>query len=615
VPSLDGLRGLAVVAVVAFHAGHLQGGYLGVDLFFTVSGFLITRLILDDLARDRFRFGEFWLRRARRLLPALWALLAVVILVSPWLVAPSSGINLRRSVVATAIYIANWWQLHGPGSYWQALGTASPLNHTWSLAIEEQFYIVWPLVILGVLAWSKRRTADKVLVVSLGLAAASTVLMIATFNPNNVSRAYFGTDTRAAAILLGAALAAWTVGHGPARRRGTRVALEVAGVVGVGVLALAWTRLDGESATLYRGGFVLCGLAAVAVIAAAVHPEPGPISKALSFLPLRGLGLISYGVYLYHWPIDVAFDEKRMGFGGWPLFAFQTVLTLAIALLSYRIIEQPIRNGAGTTRQWRTLIPAVAAGLVLVVAVSTAGARPLRQINPVRHPLRAATQAFETAPPNAQRVLIVGDSVAYFLARAARGISTSPPVALFNGGIEDCAFPGGITRVRYHDAMGAKLDQKKFSCDSDWMAGVIERFRPTIIFWIVSNPGDSVLYHGRWLDTCSAEYAAMYKQALRDEVVQLGARRAKVVLTTAVYPRYVFADEDRQTDCENDLRRAVAADTGVRLLDLNAYICPNAHCREEENGTVLRVDGEHYDGEGGRLVFKWLYNQALGGRQ
>ena len=156
VPTLDGLRGLAVLAVVAFHAGHLQGGYLGVDLFFTVSGFLITRLILDDLSRRRFRLGSFWARRARRLLPALWLLLAVLILCSPWLVERSSGVSLRRSVVATAIYIANWWQLSGPGSYWQAFGTPAPLNHTWSLAIEEQFYVIWPIIALIVWKVAKR---------------------------------------------------------------------------------------------------------------------------------------------------------------------------------------------------------------------------------------------------------------------------------------------------------------------------------------------------------------------------------------------------------------------------------------------------------------------------
>ena len=146
---------------------------------------------------------------------------------------------------------------------------------------------------------------------------------------------YFGTDTRAAAILFGAALAAGS--RSTARRQPQpRIALEVVGLGGVAVLAVAWTRLDGQSSTLYRGGFLLCGLAATAIIAAAVHPEPGPIARVLSLKPLCALGLISYGVYLYHWPIDIVLDEKRVGIGGWPLFAIQTAVTLTVAVASYR---------------------------------------------------------------------------------------------------------------------------------------------------------------------------------------------------------------------------------------------------------------------------------------
>ena len=195
VPSLDGLRGLAVIAVVAFHTGHLRGGYLGVDLFFTVSGFLITRLILDDLGRDRFSFSEFWGRRARRLLPALWLLLAVIIFVTPWLIDPASSIGLRHSVVATAIYIANWWQLAGPASYWHAFGTAAPLNHTWSLAIEEQFYVLWPIV--AVVVWRlARRPARALLAVTVVATAASIVAQLVLYRPGtDGSRAYLGTDT------------------------------------------------------------------------------------------------------------------------------------------------------------------------------------------------------------------------------------------------------------------------------------------------------------------------------------------------------------------------------------------------------------------------------------
>src|SRR5262249_53082402 len=155
----------------------------------------------------------------------------------------------------------------------------SPLDHTWSLSIEEQFYLLWPLAIVGLLAWTKRGVAKATLVASLVLAAVSSVLMVVLYDPLNVGLAYYGTDTRAAAILLGAALAAWVSGHGHARTRSRRIALEVVALAGAVVLALAWTRLDGSSSTLYRGGFLVCGLAATAIIAAAVHPQPGPVGR------------------------------------------------------------------------------------------------------------------------------------------------------------------------------------------------------------------------------------------------------------------------------------------------------------------------------------------------
>jgi peptidoglycan/LPS O-acetylase OafA/YrhL len=524
--------------------------------------------------------------------------------------SPRIWLNCCGDAFATLGYVANWHEVFAKQSYFNLFAAPSPLNHTWSLAIEEQFYLLWPLIVVGALAFWKRRTANGVLAVSLVLAAVSTVLMFAFYDPNNVSRDYFGTDTRVAAILFGAALAAWLAGHEPARRRGSRVALEVVALAGVVILALAWTRLDGQSSTLYHGGFLVCGLAATAVIAAAVHPQRGPVSWALSWRPLCALGLISYGVYLYHWPIDVAFDQKQMGFGGWPLFVFQTGLTIFLAILSYRFIEQPIRHGAGTSIQWRKLVPAIAAALAVLLAVSTANAQPLQKVSILKNPLRAATQAYNDAPPGAERVMIVGDSVAFFLAQAAQNVTVSRPLAIFNAGVEGCGFPTGVTRAKYHSSNGVKLNWVKGMCDPPWEDGAIQRFKPTLVFWVVSGPADAMQYGGHWYDTCSSAWAPLYERALKHEIARLQAGGAKVVLTNAVYPRYLFADSDRDTDCENQLRNIAVQDTGAQLIDLNGYICPNRQCRTTQNGVVLRVDGEHFKGPGGRMVFKWLYNGA-----
>ena len=516
---------------------------------------------------------------------------------------------IRGDALATLGYVANWREVFSHQNYFALFSAPSPLNHTWSLAIEEQFYVVWPLVFVGLLARFRRRQPVAVLVASLGLAATSTVLMFVLYDVDDVARVYFGTDTCATAILLGAALAAWLAMFGPTVRRERRVALEVVALVGVAFLALCWARLDGQSSSLYHGGFLLCAVAATAIIAAAVHPEPGPISRVLSWKPLCALGLISYGVYLYHWPIDVALDAKEMGFHGWPLFGFQTVLTLVVATLSYKIVEQPIRHGAISAVQLRKLTPAIAVALIAAILATTTGGTTPIDDKPLRHPIAAARSAFESAPAGSRRVMTVGDSVAHSLGKAFPKINTDPPLAVFNAGITGCAFLPGVTRARYHNSLGATMTQREFPCNPPWEADAIEAFKPDVVLWIVNNPFDAMYANGRWLETCSDEYAAIYQRSLIEELAILGVGGAKVVMTTEVYPRYLFAAEDGPTDCENRLRRVVVARTGVQLIDLQGFVCPDGECLEKKNGVTLRIDGEHYEGAGGKLVAEWLYDQ------
>ncbi|HEY5011346.1 MAG TPA: acyltransferase, partial [Acidimicrobiia bacterium] len=216
ISALDGARGLAVAGVLLFHGGHLLGGYLGVDFFFTLSGFLITSLLLAESNRTgNIGLGGFWARRARRLLPALAVLMVGVAIYSMTLAKPAELAQIRGDALATLAYGANWRAVYAPLDYWALFSAPSPLNHTWSLAIEEQFYVLWPLLFVGLLAWWKRAVPKAVLVTSLGLAAVSSVLMIVLYDAANSNRVYFGTDTRAAAILFGAALAAWLSIHGP----------------------------------------------------------------------------------------------------------------------------------------------------------------------------------------------------------------------------------------------------------------------------------------------------------------------------------------------------------------------------------------------------------------
>ena len=430
VSALDGGRGLAVAGVLLFHGGHLRGGYLGVDFFFTLSGFLITSLLLAESARTGgVGLGGFWARRAWRLLPALAVLMVGVAVYCVAFVSAGQFDLIRGDALATLGYVANWREVFSHQNYFALFSAPSPLNHTWSLAIEEQFYVVWPLVFVGLLARFRRRQPVAVLVASLGLAATSTVLMFVLYDVDDVARVYFGTDTRATAILLGAALAAWLAMFGPTVRRERRVALEVVALVGVAFLALCWARLDGQSSSLYHGGFLLCAVAATAIIAAAVHPEPGPISRVLSWKPLCALGLISYGVYLYHWPIDVALDAKEMGFHGWPLFGFQTVLTLVVATLSYKIVEQPIRHGAISVVQLRKLTPAIAVALIAaILATTTGGTTPKGH-----HPRTSAPRRHAGIPSGA---------------------------AGFAAGDDRRRLCRGLPRPRLHRARGEAVDQR-----------------------------------------------------------------------------------------------------------------------------------------------------------
>ena len=253
--ALDGLRGLAVVAVVIFHAGHLRGGYLGVDLFFVLSGFLITSLLLrEHTTTGRIGLIGFWARRARRLLPALAVMLLGVALFAATIATPREIETLRGDVWATIGYVANWRAITSGHDYWALFRSPSPLEHTWSLAIEEQFYLLWPLVIVGLAAFGRNTLSRRVIGLSLFGATGSWLIMQLTYDTANTARAYYGTDARAGALLIGAA-----IGAAGGLRVGTpsataRRLIGAAGWTGALLLAVAWTRLSGDDPLFTASG-------------------------------------------------------------------------------------------------------------------------------------------------------------------------------------------------------------------------------------------------------------------------------------------------------------------------------------------------------------------------
>jgi peptidoglycan/LPS O-acetylase OafA/YrhL len=623
IAALDGARGLAVAGVLLFHGGHLTGGYLGVDFFFTLSGFLITSLLLAESGRSgTVGLRAFWARRARRLLPALAVMMIGVAIYCWTAAAPDQLAQIRGEALATLAYVANWHQIFSHQSYFALFNAPSPLDHTWSLAIEEQFYVIWPLLFVGILARFGRATPKVLLATSLALAGASTALMIGLFEPANSTRAYFGTDTRATAILLGAALAAWFAMHGPVRGRAARIAIEVAGLTGAVVLAIAWTRLDGQSSTLYRGGFAVCALCSTAVIAAAVHPAPAVVSRALSFGPLCALGLISYGVYLYHWPIFVWLSADRTSLHGWSLFALQCALTLAVAIASFHLVERPIRRGWGSARVMLAAVPVAGLALVLAVVSATAAAPNFRVVTFARGVVpTVGSNAFRKemsvlrglAAEHASkpRILVFGDSTAFTLSYGAPGgIYEGRHMRGLATGLLGCSL---LPYDRVDRGTVYKQDPK---CN-DWpamLSAEVAAFRPAVVATML---GPWELYDRRTPSgpervgsaALTADLEAQLAR-LQKIVVDGGARL--VILTTPCFDPASAAPSVRpivvrdRVAWVNRVWRDFSRSHHVARANLAGLLCPGGTPIEDRVGHRDRADGVHFSPAGAVMVWRWI---------
>ena len=367
-PALDGVRALAVLAVLLFHAQvpGFSGGYLGVSVFFTLSGFLITSLLVaEHRATGTIASRAFYLRRIRRLLPASMLCIAAVLLIATVTDVFDRVTRLREQSLGALFQVANWVDLFSGGSYQelfaQQSGAVSPLEHYWSLAIEEQFYWIWPIAFIGLIAVAATRERRiVVLAVVTAVFAALAPLIAVVWGPD---AAYWATPARAAEILIGALLALVIAG----RTLPGRVALAAPlALVVLGVCVVTFPAVGGPA---YHGALPL-----VAVVSAALLmgvQVDGPVRSALSIQPLIWLGGISYGVYLYHWPIYVILDQDRTGLDGAALVFVRIGVTLVIAQLSYTLVERPIRTGVWLAPRTAVggAIGATAALAILAVAL------------------------------------------------------------------------------------------------------------------------------------------------------------------------------------------------------------------------------------------------------
>src|SRR3954471_3191563 len=451
VGALDGLRGLAVAAVLLYHSqfSWARGGFLGVSAFFTLSGFLITSLLINQRERG-VPLRRFWGRRARRLLPAaMLALLGVLVFAAT--IATNDQLRLLRGdVIATLTYVANWRFYLSGQSYAHLFSAPSPVLHFWSLAIEEQFYVVFPLIV-ALVVWATRRTTvlrrRQVLgaLLTAGI-VASVVASRFLYARNGSTRVYYGTDTRAAELLVGALLAVILAGKITTDRPASRRVGALAAVGGFGALAVMvwwWATVDQTDSWLYHGGFAAhAALAAIVIAAARVR---GPFATALGWRPLAALGVISYGVYLFHWPIYLWLTPARTGLAAAPLLLLRVTLTITLAIASFVFLEQPILRGTrspiiperAVPKRWfsaRLALPLTASAIVATLLLVTASV-PAPTV--VFAPLSAQASvlqilAHKPAPPpkpvlkpmyrrfnehRPLRVLVVGDSVGQTLGR------------------------------------------------------------------------------------------------------------------------------------------------------------------------------------------------------
>jgi peptidoglycan/LPS O-acetylase OafA/YrhL len=486
-PALDGVRALAILGVIAYHLGYgwAGGGYLGVDLFFVLSGFLITSLLVEEMTSSgRIRLGAFWGRRARRLIPGLVTMLAAL---SVWVAFTKANgyldLNqLRGDALSTILYTANWHLLFSKQSYFAQFTSLSPLQHTWSLAIEEQFYLLWPLVIVAIVRLGRpvparsgptraaeaetghrwehwRRVGLSVTVI--GCLASAGLMALLTLTGASENRIYYGTDTRAFDLLAGAALA-MLVASRPEPGRRARRKLHRMSPLALAVLAVFWWRAGGASGPpkwMLYGGFLVCSLAAVALLADARQTNAGWLGKVLSFSPLRWIGRISYGLYLWHWPVIVELDGARTGLSGWQLSAARVGAMFGLAAASFYVVERPLR------RARYSRLPLLArAGLVPTAMAASAAIAVVAMLPTTHSPSQNAPAVavgnssvpgsggisterpialgFHPSPSSPLRILLLGDSVMNIQAPALEAAFAATGAAE----VADHSFPGwGLT--------------------------------------------------------------------------------------------------------------------------------------------------------------------------
>ena len=472
-PGLDGLRALAVIGVLAFHDNRLNGGFLGVDLFFALSGFLITTLLIDELQRtNTVDLIGFWGRRLRRLLPAVMVLLVVVVVFFRLFADTGQWIIARNDVVWSQFYMANWHQIYSGSGYWDAFAAPSAFEHLWSLAIEEQFYLVWPVLVI--VAWRIGRARGLAALTSIGI-VASFIAMLAIYSGGDPTRVYMGTDTRSFSLLCGAFVAL------PAIRQFITTGIQKFRTIASGltvvlvfVLGLMWFTVDGQSEWLFRGGLFAHSIAS-ALLAILVASSSSKFSLVFSWRPLAYIGRLSYALYLWHWPVFIFCTSERIDVNGLALTAIRLAITFALSIASYYLIEQPIRHKAkwAHSSKGRRVFVATSLAAIVIWALITVP-ETTNQVNADALTSAVATTIAEPSPqptatttsttlvqqkPAVSSLYYLGDSVAYDMWPAIGAILSAANVAAFSGAFGGAGIVPTAENTTPLESLAAELDQ------------------------------------------------------------------------------------------------------------------------------------------------------------
>ena len=647
-PALDGMRGVAMLGIMGVHAGIYltSGGFFLLDSFFALSGFLITSLLIVEWRkRGTIKLGAFWARRARRLLPALLFMLLGVAVIYGIFVPAGTYPTLRGDALSALFYVANWHYIAAGSDYFHMTALTSPLIHTWSLAVEEQFYLVWPLVFLVVMKLT--RSLRVLLVVAVVGALASATEMALLYNPTNINRLYFGTDTHAQSVLVGATLAICLRLWAESRKKGdelnweartpwARQVLTVVGFIGLAISIVLYITVHSDDAFAYRGGFLIAAPAASAILLSVSCAQYSPLARLLSFRPFTFIGRISYGMYLWHLPLFIFINEQRTGLSPWPLFIVRVVPTIGIATLSFYVVERPIRQGTFFTRFRAQVFTVPALGVViLAIVLATLPAADTIPVGAAATGLVPATAITSAVPATyastPTRVLLVGDSQALTLGIGLEAALEAHPkkygdLHLLNEGILGCGVADGTTGEQSGGTfvVGAPCtpDPQRAQCPpggvfgpkqnvpcqawsaawSDW----VRQLKPNVVV-LLAGGGEVLdrLYQGQMTNILQPAFADYVKSQLEKAVQIATAGGALVVFetkpcqSTGEQPNGQSWPQDsaaRQAVYNGLLREVAAEHPGqVYVQDLNSYVCPAGNYTEDLDGVPVREsDGSHF---------------------